>query len=169
MNKFHKVSFQQYVDDTDDNRLLDGGLECMFDLGKEYDSIKLPKRATAASAGYDFYAPFSFTLQPGQSIKFPTGIRVQLDDDKFLGCFPRSGLGFKFKTRLANTVGIVDADYFTANNEGHIHVRLCNEGDKDTVIAQGDAFMQGIIMPFFKTDDDEASGVRVGGFGSTDA
>lgn len=159
MNKFHKVSFEQYIQDV-------GG---DADITEEYNDIHLPKRATKLSAGYDFYAPFSFTLEPGEDIKFPTGIRVELDRDKFLACFPRSGLGFKYKLQLANSTGIIDADYFLASNEGNIHVKLCNNGNKIVEINKGDAFMQGIILPFFKTDDDEIYCIRTGGMGSTGA
>lgn len=157
MNKFHKVSLEQYIKDANSGA----------SASEEYDRILLPRRATKFSAGYDFFAPFDFTLSPGKDIKFPTGIRVELDEDKFLACFPRSGLGFKYKLQLANTVGIIDADYFFSPNEGHIHVKLCNNGDKVLEIHQGDAFMQGIILSFYKTEDDECHNVRIGGIGST--
>ncbi|NMB70180.1 deoxyuridine 5'-triphosphate nucleotidohydrolase [candidate division WWE3 bacterium] len=157
MNKFYKVSLEQYIKDANRGAA----------ASEEYDRILLPRRATKLSAGYDFFAPFDFTLSPGEEIKFPTGIRVKLDEDKFLACFPRSGLGFKYKLQLANTVGIIDADYFSSPNEGHIHVKLCNNGDKVIEIHQGDAFMQGVILPFYKTDDDESTDIRTGGMGST--
>jgi dUTP pyrophosphatase len=130
-------------------------------------AIILPRRATFGSAGYDFYAPFGFTLEPGEDIKFPTGIRIELDSNKFLACFPRSGLGFKYKLQLANSTGIIDSDYFFAANEGNIHVKLCNNGNKRVKINKGDAFMQGIILSFFRVGDDDTNDVRTGGFGST--
>lgn len=158
MNKFHKVSYEQYLKDRN---------ICEEVARAEYDAIKLPRRGTAYSAGYDFFAPFDFTLYPGTTIQFFTGIRFEVDHDKFLACYPRSGLGFKFLVSLANTVGIIDADYFQAANEGHIGVKLYCGGDKPVHIKAGDAFMQGIISPYYLTVDDDANGVRVGGFGST--
>ena len=156
MNKFHKVSYDQYRNDR--------GVEDCFE---EYGDIKLPKRATSFSAGYDFFAPIDISLEPGDSVKIPTGIRVELDNDKFLACVPRSGLGFKFRLMLNNTIGIIDSDYFGADNEGHIQCKLFNGGDKVVTIRKGDAYMQGIILPYFTIEDDNAEGERHGGFGST--
>lgn len=159
MNKFHKVSFDQYQKDR---------CVCEEVAREEYNNIALPRRATSGSAGYDFFAPFDFTLAPGNTIQFSTGIRMEIDSDKWLACYPRSGLGFKYHIELVNTVGIIDADYFNAKNEGHIGVKLYNGGDKFLHIKAGDAFMQGIISPYYLTIDDSACGVRTGGFGSTD-
>ena len=97
----------------------------------EYGRVVLPKRATIGSAGYDFVTPVDIRLAPGGSMVVPTCIKCELDLDKVLQIYPRSGLGFKFKTRLANTVGIIDADYYNnESNEGHIKVKVCNEGNK---------------------------------------
>lgn len=160
MNKFEKVSFEQYSKSIGED----------VNLHSEYDSIKLPKRATTGSAGYDFYAPFSFELAPGETIKIPTGIRVFLDDDKFLAIYPRSGLGFKYRMQLDNSVGIIDSDYVQSDNEGHIFIKLTNDTHegKTITIKAGEAVAQGIITQFFKTDNDEANAIRNGGFGSTD-
>lgn len=155
--QFEKISKVQY--------LYDNVSDFIF-----YDKIKLPKRATKMSAGYDIYSVKDFTLQPGQTIKLPTGIRVKLDSDKFLAIVPRSGLGFKYRTQLDNTIGIIDADYYDSSNEGHIWVKITNDNKKgDTLeIKQGDAICQGIICQYFTTDDDDTTEVRDGGFGSTD-
>jgi len=134
-----------------------------------YDTLKLPRRATAGSAGYDFYVPATLTLDPGETVKVPTGMRCRIEPGWVLMLFPRSGLGFKYRLRLDNTVGIVDADYFGAKNEGHIFIKLTNEGTKTLTLNAGDAFAQGVFLPFGITEDDEASEARVGGFGSTDA
>ena len=128
----------------------------------------LPRRATAGSAGYDFFAPAAFRLDPGQSLRIPTGVRARIAEGWVLALFPRSGLGFKYRLQLNNTVGIVDSDYFGARNEGHIFVKLYNAGDRPVSVAAGEAFAQGIFLPFGLTEDDEAGGARVGGFGSTD-
>ena len=161
MNKFEKVSFEQYA------KLSIGD---DVDIRNEYDNIKLPKRATIGSAGYDFFAPFGFKLEVGETIKIPTGIRVLLDDDKFLAIYPRSGLGFKYRVQLDNTVGIIDSDYSQSDNEGHIFIKLTNDGkaNKSINISSGDAIAQGIIQQYFITEDDAATGRRNGGFGSTD-
>lgn len=158
MNKFEKVSFDQYVNSI-------GG---DVDLRTEYNDIKLPKRATTGSAGYDFFSPFDFELAPNKTIKIPTGIRVLLDKDKFLAIYPRSGLGFKHRMQLDNTVG-VDSDYFGSDNEGHIFIKITNDGreGKTIHINKGEAFAQGIIAQYFVTIDDETNGIRNGGFGST--
>lgn len=159
MNKFEKVSFDQYVNSI-------GG---DVDLRTEYNDIKLPKRATTGSAGYDFFSPFDFELAPNKTIKIPTGIRVLLDKDKFLAIYPRSGLGFKHRMQLDNTVGIVDSNYFGSDNEGHIFIKITNDGreGKTIHINKGEAFAQGIIAQYFVTIDDETNGIRNGGFGST--
>lgn len=159
MNRFEKVSYNQYLEAI-------GGDIDLFD---EYNDIIIPKRATMGSAGYDFFAPFTFTLNPNETIKIPTGIRVILDSDKFLAMYPRSGLGFKFRLQLDNTVGIIDSDYCNSDNEGHIFIKITNDGreGKSITINKGDGIAQGIITQFFKTDDDNSEGIRNGGFGST--
>ncbi len=136
---------------------------------KIYREIRLPRRATSGSAGYDFFAPVSFTLAPGQTIKLPTGIRARMDDGWVLMCFPRSGLGFKYRLQLNNTVGIIDSDYFGSDNEGHIFARITNDSNEErTVCVEAHTgFMQGIFVPYGITEDDAASAVRNGGFGST--
>ena len=86
-----------------------------------------------------------------------------------LTLYPRSGLGFKFRFQLDNTVGVIDSDYARSDNEGHIFLRMTNDSreGKGLRIAAGTAFAQGIFLPFGITVDDEASAVRNGGFGST--
>lgn len=127
----------------------------------------LPRRATAGSAGYDFFAPAAFRLEPGESVKIPTGVRARIAPGWVLMLFPRSGLGFKYRLQLNNTVGVVDSDYFGARNEGHIFIKLTNAGDKPLSVETGEAFAQGIFLPYGLTEDDDAEGERVGGFGST--
>ena len=133
------------------------------------ETPELPRRATAGSAGYDFFAPLSFRLEPGQRIRIPTGIRARIDAGWVLMLFPRSGLGFKYRLQLNNTVGVVDADYSGARNEGHIFIKLSNDGDVPLSVGAGEAFAQGVFLPFGLTEDDDAGGERTGGFGSTDA
>ncbi len=139
------------------------------DIKDIYESLELPKRATKGSAGYDFYAPFAFSLPPGTTIKIPTGIRVKMDEDWVLQLFPRSGLGFKFRLQLNNTVGIIDSDYYYSDNEGHIFAKITNDSNEGKVleVSAGSGFMQGIFLQYGITVDDAADGIRNGGFGST--
>lgn len=134
-----------------------------------YSGLILPRRATAGSAGYDFFAPAPFTLGPGESIKIPTGIRVRMEQGWVLSCYPRSGLGFRYRLQLNNTVGIIDSDYYDSDNEGHIFCKLTNDTreGKTLRLAAGEGYMQGIFLPFGITQDDEATQKRNGGFGST--
>ena len=133
-----------------------------------YEGIKLPKRATAKSAGYDFFSPISLKIAPNQTVTVATGVRALMPSDWCLMIFPRSGLGFKYRLRLNNTVGIIDADYSDSDNEGHIFIRMTNESDKTLEIPQGSAFAQGIFVQYLLTEDDNTVEIRNGGIGSTD-
>ena len=156
--RFEKVSIEQFRQGYSEE-----------DFEGVYGDIRLPVRATAGSAGYDFFAPFDITLKPGESAKIPTGIRVWIENGWLLSIYPRSGLGFKFRLQLDNTVGIIDADYYNSDNEGHIFVKITNDSreGKTLNIASGTGFAQGIFTEFGITVDDSADGVRNGGFGST--
>lgn len=134
----------------------------------EYDDIKLPRRSTKTSAGYDFISPIDFELNPGETIKVPSGIKVTMNEDEFLAILVRSSMGFKYNIRLCNQVGIVDSDYYNnPDNEGHMFIALKNEGEKVFSIKKGDKYAQGIFQKYLITDDDDAEGERIGGFGST--
>ena len=163
--KFLKVSFEQFCEGWNDTF----GETPKQELERIYNDIKLPKRATSGSAGYDFYAPVSFTVKPGETIKIPTGIRVQMEENWVLQCYPRSGLGFKYRLQLNNTVGIIDSDYFYSDNEGHIFAKLTNDTKegKTVELVSGNGFMQGIFVEYGITVDDDVTDVRNGGFGST--
>lgn len=139
------------------------------EIREMYESLQLPKRATRGSAGYDFFAPFSFSLKPGDSIKIPTGIRARIDEGWVLKLYPRSGLGFKYRLQMNNTVGIIDSDYFSSENEGHIFIKLTNDSKEGKIVevVGGTGFAQGIFLEYGVTVDDDAEGVRNGGFGST--
>ena len=155
---FHKVSFNQFALAYKNK-----------DLESIYKDINLPQRATKGSAGYDFYAPMDIWLQPGETIKIPTGVRVEMEPNWVLKCYPRSGLGFKFRLQLNNTVGIIDSDYFYSDNEGHIFAKLTNDTNegKTVQISAGNGFMQGIFVEYGITVDDDVTDIRNGGFGST--
>lgn len=164
MTKFYKVSKSEYIKDY---TKYFGNISSEF-IEKMYDDIVLPNRATKFSAGYDFRAPFSFSLEPNNEIMIPTGIRVQMNENQVLLLFPRSSLGFKYKLRLNNTIAVIDSDYFNSDNEGHIFIKITNENNsKSLSINKGDAFCQGIFIEYGLTDDDETIAVRNGGLGST--
>ena len=158
--KFEKVSFDEFKKSFDIDEK---------EVKKIYDNIKLPERKTVGSAGFDFHAPFDVTVESGKSVLFPTGIRVKMKDGWVLQCYPRSGLGFKHRIQLDNTVGIIDSDYYYSDNEGHIFAKITNDSKHDdcVTIKAGEGFMQGVFVQYGITDDDEADGIRNGGFGST--
>ncbi len=163
--KFEKVSYEQFKE---------GYIDCFGEKSEEeiqavYDNLKLPKRATSGSAGYDFFAPVEVTLRPGETIKIATGIRARMEENWVLKLYPRSGLGFKYRLQLNNTVGIIDSDYYYSDNEGHIFAKITNDSNegKTVTIDAGTGFMQGIFLEYGITEDDDASAVRNGGFGST--
>ena len=160
--KFEKVSFEQFKSGFDNEYTLE-------EIQKMYDELQMPKRATTGSAGYDFFAPFEITLAPGQTVKVPTGIRSQMEDGWVLKLYPRSGLGFKFRLQLNNTVGIIDSDYYYSSNEGHIFAKITNDSNEGKVvnIKANTGFIQGIFLEYGITYDDEVSEIRDGGFGST--
>ena len=159
--KFLKVSEDNFISS------LDGFSK--DESKKIYEGIKLPLRATKYSAGYDFYSPFDFTLNPGETIKIPTGIRAKMREDYALFLLPRSGLGFKYRLQLNNTIGLIDADYFYSDNEGHIFAKITNDSNEGKVISvkKGEAFIQGVFLSYGITEDDEVNTIRNGGFGST--
>ena len=173
--QFEKVSFKQFkkdwldtfshkYNDWDDNEID----KAIYDI---YTSIKLPKRATSGSAGYDFHCPSKLAIPLNGSIKIPTGIKCYMEEGWVLQCYPRSSHGFKHGSHLANTVGIIDKDYYNnENNEGHIFIKLVNDSTlavSNVNIDTGDAFCQGILIPFGITYDDKTDETRIGGIGST--
>lgn len=157
--KFYKVSKEQFLGDMAEERL--------FPTESVYDNLELPKRATKGSAGYDFYSPIDFKLKPGQTIKIPTGIRCEMNSDYALFIMPRSGLGFKYQIFLSNTLALIDSDFAYSDNEGHIMIKLLNNGKKDLYIKEGDKFCQGVFIPYGVTIDDNVNDKRNGGLGST--
>ncbi len=165
VGKFDKVSYKQFVKDWVDT----------FDNEEKqaaqiYETICLPKRATSGSAGYDFYLPLAIRLKPGESIKIPTGIRVKIHEGWVLQIYPRSGLGFKYRLQLNNTVGVIDSDYFYSDNEGHLFIKVTNDSREGKIVElkEGSAFAQGIFFQYGITEDDDCDAVRNGGLGSTD-
>lgn len=164
MATYSKVSFENFSSAWADD--FGGSNE---EIRAIYDAIKLPRRATSGSAGYDFFSPLDFTLEPGKTLKIPTGIRCKIDDGWVLKIYPRSGLGFKFRLQLNNTVGVIDSDYYYSDNEGHIFIKITNDSNEGKVVEvkAGQGFAQGIFLEYGITYDDDVTDVRNGGFGST--
>ena len=162
--QFSKVSFEQFLTSWQDDF---GGTR--EEIKAIYDSIVLPKRATSGSAGYDIFSPVDFTLEPNKTLKIPTGIRCEIAEGWVLKIYPRSGLGFKFRLQLNNTVGIIDSDYFYSDNEGHIFIKITNDSNenKTVEVKKGTGFAQGIFVEYGITFDDDATAIRNGGLGST--
>ena len=175
MNKFEKVSLNEFKKAFMDI-LYSKSININFNIDKFenivlpdcWQNLKVPQRSTKGSAGYDFVAPFDIVLKPDEGILIPTGIKCCLDADKVLQIYPRSSLGFKYGLVMANTVCIIDSDYYNnVNNEGHIMLKLINTGDLLIKINSGEKICQGLIMQYFLSDDDNVSAIRVGGLGST--
>ena len=145
---FEKITREQWVKDMVNLHHLEPPTEeHLEEINKLYDGIKLPKRATKYSAGYDFYVSGDVAILSEDSYIIPTGIR--------------SGIGFRTGVRLMNTVGIIDADYWEGNNEGHIMVKLYNpmssysNSTGHLQIKDGDAIVQGVITEYHTCDDEE--------------
>lgn len=163
MLKFEKVKqefYEKAIDDLTEPEFAKYRKSC-------YNDIKLPRRATTGSAGYDFYAPYQLAIKANTWYVIPLGIKFISDKKNiFLMMMPRSGLGFKYNFQLANTCGIIDYDYQFAQNDGHIMLKF--RVNQDIMIDKGQSIIQGIFTTYFVTDDDEAlSNERIGGFGST--
>lgn len=172
VGNFGKISYKQFFDDVIEI-VFHGDRGAMIretEVETFYNAIKIPKRSTKGSAGYDFVSPFSFYLEPGQSITIPTGIKCKIEPGWFLAEFPRSSLGFKYRLQFDNTVGIIDEDFYNnETNEGHIMIKATNDTNENKTlhIDAGDRIAQAIFIPYGITYDDDATGLRTGGIGST--
>lgn len=156
MRKFEIININQFNKD-------------FKNIDTKYEDIIIPKRSTKFSAGYDFYMPYDLTVKKNEVVLIPTGIKVMLNSDEFLGIYIRSSLGFKYNLRMCNQVGIIDSDYYNnPSNEGHIFVKLKNEGDNDIILKKYDRYVQGIIQKYYIVDNEkEIEDIRVGGIGSS--
>ena len=166
--QFEKVSFEQFYEAIK-NMITDMNIKGTYqeekikeNLIKLYDEITLPERATKDSAGYDIKSPIDFELPPH------TSIMIKMEKGWVFKVYPRSGLGFKYRLQLDNTVGIIDGDYYYSDNEGHIFLKMTNDGYEKTLkVNVWDRVAQGIFVPYGITYDDTADGIRNGGLGST--
>lgn len=139
-----------------------------FEKVSRIDDVKLPERATANSAGYDFFAPEDITLPAKTLTRVMTGIKCELRPYMVLILANRSSNPSKKGLYLANGVGIVDADYYNnPDNEGEIGFEFYNNSEEDIIISKNEKIGQGIITTYVRVEDDKAVGSRAGGFGST--
>lgn len=157
MRKFEKISFEQFKKDISDDKEL-------------YESYLLPKRSTKNSAGYDIASLEEYTLKPGEAHIFVTGLKVTMNSDEVLYLYGRSSFGYKYNITLANSVGVIDSDFYNnIDNEGHFKVKLINHGEKEVKINIGDRIAQGVFMKYLIVDNEEKIiKERKGGLGSTD-
>jgi len=166
VGKFEKVSYEQFVKTIEKLKIsVEKELLCSI-----YRELRLPKRATKGSAGYDFFLPINIDLNPRESVIIPSGIKVNINEGWVLKIYPRSGLGFKYRLQLDNTVGIIDSDFYNnATDEGHILIKLTNDGveGKSIHLDRNVAYAQGIFVEYGITVDDDVIFTRNGGIGST--
>ena len=170
--RFEKVSFEQFAKDVPLVNVP------RVKLKEWYDQIILPTQGSIYSMGVDFFMPYNVKLLANNKVKIPTGIRwvceewdnSDVDNDREYGMLivPRSSTGTKLGLRLMNTVGIIDADYCDAENEGHIMLMFENTTDNDVKLPKGKAVAQGIITPYIIPNSARSNDKRIGGFGSTD-
>lgn len=139
-----------------------------FERVTGFDNATLPVRKTRVSAGYDVSAYYDGEIKPHETVMVATGIKCQMDDDMHLQLHLRSSVGIKNGLMIACGVGIIDADYYNnADNEGHIYIPIRNLSDKPFTYKAGDRLAQGVFVPYCVTNDDDAQGERIGGYGST--
>lgn len=138
--------------------------------GYEDKEINLPKRSTKYSAGYDFEAAEDILVKANSVIPtfIKTGIKAYMKEGEVLYLFNRSSNPKKRGLILANSVGVIDKDYFeNEDNDGHIMFAFLNIKNEDVLIKKGERIGQGVFMKFKLADGDDAEGKREGGFGST--
>ena len=133
---------------------------------RKSDHVHYPTRSSVNSAGYDFYADKDYTIAPNEIIKVWTDIKAYMQPDEFLMLDVRSSMGGKFM--LANTIGIIDSDYYeNPNNDGNIGIFLKNISNEVQYIKKDERIAQGIYMQYLKIDNDKTVTERNGGFGSS--
>lgn len=140
----------------------------IFEKVERIEKVELPKRSTSSSAGYDFINPEQVEIEPNEIVYVKTGVKAKFPQNEFLALVNRSSNPKKKGLILANSIGIVDSDYYNnPDNEGEIAFAFMNITSDTVVIEAGEKLGQGIFMKYEKAVDDSAEGIREGGFGST--
>ena len=146
-----------------------------FEIAKGWEDkgINLPVRKTKHAAGYDVEAAEDVVIPPFKPGMKPTlvktGLKAYCEPDEFYMLCNRSSNPGKRGLVLANSVGIIDSDYYeNEDNDGHFMYAYYNFFDHDVEIKKGDVVGQAIFMKYLTVDNDNAEGIRKGGFGSTD-
>lgn len=143
MRDFEKISYKQFCKDVENDIEL-------------YNNIKIPKRDSKYTAGYDICLLRDINLKPNEILKLPTGLKCFFEKDEVLLLIVRSSMGFKYNIRLCNQVGIIDADYYNnKDNEGHIWIIIQNESNKEVTFNKGEAIVQGIFFKYLITESDK--------------
>lgn len=139
-----------------------------FEKVSGYEYVNLPQRKTKQSAGYDIESAVNVVINPGETKLIPTGIKVYMDENEWLGIYIRSSIAVKYGIVLANSVAVIDSDYYNnPDNEGHLMLPIRNVSGMPYTVKKGDRIAQGIFHRYYKVDDDSADGDRTGGIGST--
>lgn len=157
---FEKVSFEQFVEDWEKKML-------RYPEESIYGDLELPVRKTSDSAGHDFICPADISIRSGDAKVIPTGIRCKIGKGWVLFVFIRSSLGIKAQARIGNGTGVIDGDYYNADNEGHIFIKVENHSPNTLKLAKGEAFAQGVFVPYGVADKETITAKRTGGIGST--
>lgn len=132
------------------------------------NDINLPRRKTSESAGYDIECAETKVIEPGEVALLPTGLKAFMNFDEYLAIHIRSSIAIKRHLVLVNSTGIIDSDYYqNEENEGHIMIAVYNMGKDAVRIEKGERIAQGIFSKYLMTSDDDATGIRTGGIGST--
>lgn len=139
-----------------------------FERVSGYEYVNLPKRKTKQSAGYDIESAVNVVINPGETKLIPTGIKAYMDENEWLGIYIRSSIAVKYGIILANSVAVIDSDYYNnPDNEGHLMLPIRNVSGMPYTVKKGDRIAQGIFHQYYKIDDDSADDDRIGGIGST--
>ena len=148
MRDFEKISFKQFKKDVAEDINL-------------YNEYELHQRDSDSTAGYDIYLLQDLIIEPNEIKKIPTGIKSFFEKDEVLFLIVRSSTGFKYNIRLCNQVGVIDSDYYNnQNNEGHIWIKIQNEGKEKVIIPQGEAIVQGIFLKYLTTQSDKDRNIK---------
>lgn len=168
--RFEKVSYETFLQEI---KKYGFGWMPEEEIKEAYDNIKLPARKTKYSAGYDIVTPIPFFIRPHSKVVIPTGIKTYFTEDEakiwHLELYIRSSVGISRGVVMSNQTGVIDADYYNSeDNEGCMLIALTNTNGHQVKFQAGERIIQGVFSIHGRTSDDQATGIRTGGVGSTD-